>query len=371
MGRSTAAAPIDDTFIFECFTVAENSGQLMWRVRPDGHFQEARDATAFNNQFAGRAVSPYSHEGLRRVSVTYQGKLRALNILKVGWVLAHGSKASGKVEAVNGDGNDLRASNLRVVSYSENKASKAGEQSSKAGGRAGSLKTRHETDARVLAAMLDHHGASLAELGRVVGLSCATVGDRLGRLEKAGLTIGPQCVPGRSWLLSDKGREFAGGGLAPLDETDLDILRLIARYPLRRLPIARRVGCANDTSKRHLEALAARGLVETDIAKRFTITPTGLEILGVEAVEVGSSWLRHEAISAANAPDVTSRPTLETLTDEQRARVGGRARFKQRVEAKATSSAKAKFNPWFNSKPKPEQPSRSFEDYDDEQRMAG
>jgi hypothetical protein len=135
-----------------------------------------------------------------------------------------------------------------------------------------SLAHRRAVDAKLIVALANHPGLSVVRLGELVGLSESPACIRLSKVAARGLTQSPQCAPGRSWLLTAAGRELVMSD-APvvLDELDRDLLRSVARSPVRPARLAAETGVCNLTVRRRLNALAANGMVEVDEG-RFKVT---------------------------------------------------------------------------------------------------
>jgi hypothetical protein len=114
----------------------------------------------------------------------------------------------------------------------------------------------------LLAAMVEHQGASLAELSRLAGIGEARTSTRLTKLAERGLAESPQCCPGRSWALTDQGRAVALSERPLIDDLDKQILRVVAQSPggaLRLLALARRVQvCPMTACRRVADATPAK-----------------------------------------------------------------------------------------------------------------
>jgi predicted transcriptional regulator len=220
-------------------------------------------------------VAAFAHEpavfagpkGVPMVRLSHDGKIRRVQASRVAWALSRNEWPRGRVTLLGGE-RDFRPENLRLVRGGQNPASV---------GRS-SLAHRRAVDAKLIVALANHPGLSVVSLGELVGLSESGACIRLGKLAARGLTQSPQCAPGRSWLLTTAGRELAMTGKPLLDDLDLDLLRIVAQSPARLTRIAAEVGVCNFTIRRRIDALIARGLVET--GPRFTITGAGRELLG-------------------------------------------------------------------------------------------
>jgi hypothetical protein len=118
----------------------------------------------------------------------------------------------------------------------------------------------------LLTTLAEHPDPTLPVVSRLVGSSASCVCARLAKLQAQGLTCGPRCNAAERWRLVE--------ATAQLVLHDRDILKALARAPLRQLELARRVNVCSLTAKHRLGLLIARGLVVLDV-QNFSITATG------------------------------------------------------------------------------------------------
>ena len=226
MGRpSITQPPVPASFIVEAFEVRD--GVLIYRERPQRHFPHRVDDHArFNAKHAGKPAGFAGPRGVPIVRFVYDGKTRRIALLKVGWIVSTGAYPRGVVLPRDGDPWNVARDNLQVVPHGLQKPWTTG------GGQASSLERKAEVDASLLAAMAEHEGAGLMQLAKLVGIGEGRISTKLGRLASRGLAESPQCVPGRSWALTEAGREIVQGEKPLIDDLDRDILRALARTPM-------------------------------------------------------------------------------------------------------------------------------------------
>ncbi|EIV2008355.1 HNH endonuclease [Klebsiella pneumoniae] len=106
--------PID--FWRECLSYDAENGVLYWKTRPLEHFMTSQSCATWNKRFAGKpAGSPnnqqYIHIGMRN---------KLYKAHRIVWALYYGEYPHSLIDHVNGNRQDNRIENLRVVSSSEN-----------------------------------------------------------------------------------------------------------------------------------------------------------------------------------------------------------------------------------------------------------
>ena len=303
MGRGVQLEPpVPVEFIQKSFCVRD--GCLV-------HRQSKR--TDIVGEPAGFAVN-----GRPVVRVQHMGKTRRIGLLRAAWAISTGAYPAGEVVPRDGDHWNASPANLTLVPHCSHKPQAAA-------GRASSLVRRQEADRALLAALAAHGGASIAQLSRITLTSESRVSTKLGKLAVQGLATSPQCVPGRSWMLTDQGRAVAMEERPLLDDADRQILAVLHCSPMGHVRLSRRIGVCLLTAKRRASFLAERGLVIADIRKFYSITSQGIEALGPKS-QPPSRWIRVEAISAAAAKDVAERTTIPEATAAQRSNSGKLAR---------------------------------------------
>lgn len=106
--------PID--FLKECFVYDGATGRLFWKRRPRHHFSSDNAWLASNSQFAGTIAG--SPNKKRRWSTKINGKLYQNH--RIVWAILTGAWPDDQIDHMNGDPEDNRIENLRVVSNTDN-----------------------------------------------------------------------------------------------------------------------------------------------------------------------------------------------------------------------------------------------------------
>jgi hypothetical protein len=315
MGRGCQLEPpIPASFIAESFTVRQD-----W-------------AASARGDLIGESATYRDPDGVLRARLTYRGKRRSMTAAKIAWAVHFGDHAKGVVKTIGAE-DDFRRENLTVVPNCAHRPWETG------GGQASSLKRKAEVDRSLLAAMADHEGAGLAQLAKLVGIGEGRISTKLGKLAERGLAQSPMCVQGRSWALTDQGREIAVAERPLIDDLDKQVLAVLRSAPMGPVRLSRRLEVCLLTAKRRVCLLAERGLVIPDIRKFYAITSAGIEALGPEA-QPPPRWVRLELISAAAARDVAERTRLDDRTQAERSRPG------QMAKAAAKRNRSYAFNPY-------------------------
>lgn len=194
--------------------------------------------------------------------------------------------------------------------------------------------------------MAGHQGVSLTQLARFAGIGEARTSTRLTKLAERGLTVSPQCVPGRAWALTAQGRAVVLAGRPLLDDLDRDILRALALTGMGVMKLSRRLGTCPLTVKRQLGLLTARGLAFADPRRFYVATDAGREALGPDAAKPTPRWVIPEAVAASTARDVVNRPYVNDITSAQRSNCGKLARAAAKRNKSSPSMAAATSSGW-------------------------
>lgn len=113
-------------FLRECFSYDPETGQFVWRRRPDHHFTRESDARAWNSQNAGNlAFQGREKEGYGRSEVRYEGRRCRMRSSRVAFKLMTGEEPE-QVDHRNGDETDDRWGNLRAATNTQNARNKPG-----------------------------------------------------------------------------------------------------------------------------------------------------------------------------------------------------------------------------------------------------
>ena len=301
MGRGiNTQPPVPATYIRECFACRQD-GRVIRR----------------DHRLAALAHEPAGYcgpDGKLMVGVAYQGRIRRIALLRLAYVLAFDQWPKGQVQPRDGDEWNGAASNLSVIRRGQNPSAVG----------ASSLEQRDKTAMTLINALADHPGASVARLGEIIGLSESGACTRLTKLARKGLTISPQCVPGRAWALTGAGKALVNG--QPLiDDRDKGILMACARAAHGLMALVRVTGSCRLTMRRRIDRLIERGLIETQDG-RYAITDHGRAALGDAAPK---PWLTPAAVAASLAKDVTERRSPDVTTPAEAGRMGARVRWRK------------------------------------------
>jgi hypothetical protein len=94
----------------------EASGLLFWLPRPHEMFATESAAKSWNTKYANKVAGSKTSEGYTIISVLGVSYMAH----RLAWVIANKKLPDGEIDHINGDRNDNRAKNLRVVSAQEN-----------------------------------------------------------------------------------------------------------------------------------------------------------------------------------------------------------------------------------------------------------
>lgn len=104
-------------FLRECFDYIFETGELVWRKRPDEHFATLRGGKTFNTRFTGKIAGHYhSRNGyleIRFDRMLYKGH-------RIVYKLLTGEDPDGQLDHIDGDVSNNRIENLRVATPQEN-----------------------------------------------------------------------------------------------------------------------------------------------------------------------------------------------------------------------------------------------------------
>lgn len=107
---------LDIDFLRDCLTYETSSGLLFWKKRPLAHFANANACGVWNSKHAGSVAG--SPNTKRRWSTKINSKLYQNH--RLAWALHYGCWPEDQIDHINGDPEDNRLANLRVVSNAEN-----------------------------------------------------------------------------------------------------------------------------------------------------------------------------------------------------------------------------------------------------------
>lgn len=110
------AKTLDIAFLHECLEYEAASGLLFWKKRPLEHFASANACGVWNSKHAGAAAG--SPNNKRRWATKINAELYQNH--RIAWALYHGVWPDDQIDHINGDSEDNRIVNLRVVTNAEN-----------------------------------------------------------------------------------------------------------------------------------------------------------------------------------------------------------------------------------------------------------
>lgn len=106
-----------------------DTGKMFWRRRDRKWFNDNHEFPRWNTRYAGKECFNYVNAGYMRSKIF--GKDYAAH--RVAWALHHGAWPSGMIDHIDGDRQNNRAANLRVVSPLENSRNVALSSKNKSG----------------------------------------------------------------------------------------------------------------------------------------------------------------------------------------------------------------------------------------------
>lgn len=107
---------LDIDFLRECLTYEGASGKLFWKKRPLAHFANTNACGVWNSKHAGTTAG--SPNVKRRWSTKIGGELYQNH--RLAWALHYGRWPEEQIDHINGNPEDNRIANLRVVTNAEN-----------------------------------------------------------------------------------------------------------------------------------------------------------------------------------------------------------------------------------------------------------
>jgi hypothetical protein len=108
-------------FVRACLIYDPQTGTLTWRTRPEDHFASRNAASVWNSKHAGKPAG--SPNVKRRWSTKINGTLYQNH--RLAWLLHCGIWPEDQIDHINGDPEDNRISNLRVVTNAENQKNRS------------------------------------------------------------------------------------------------------------------------------------------------------------------------------------------------------------------------------------------------------
>lgn len=129
----TARSLPSQEYLRECFDYDPETGVLIWRERPVGHFiapKRGADiiARAWNKKMSGTQAGAVSATptGKRYIKLGLGGNGRTVNAHSVIWKLVTGYEPLNEIDHRDGDGTNNRWDNLRDATHAQNGANHPG-----------------------------------------------------------------------------------------------------------------------------------------------------------------------------------------------------------------------------------------------------
>lgn len=117
------------SFLQECLTYEASTGRLFWKRRPSEHFSNENVCAIWNAKYAGKmAGSPNAKKrwSTKINAVLYQNH-------RIAWALYYGCWPDDQIDHINGDPEDNRIVNLRIVTNAENQKNASRKKTNKSG----------------------------------------------------------------------------------------------------------------------------------------------------------------------------------------------------------------------------------------------
>lgn len=131
----TQAKPLpSQKVLHETFDYNPETGDLIWKVRPDHQFSNPGQARSINSREAGRVAGANSNRGgYIAIGITLPGE-KVFNYFahRLVWKWVHGVDPED-IDHINGNIRDNRIANLRSVPHSENMKNAAMKRNNKSG----------------------------------------------------------------------------------------------------------------------------------------------------------------------------------------------------------------------------------------------
>ena len=105
------------------------TGKMFWRRRDHKWFNDKQEFRRWNTRYAGKECFNYANAGYMRSKIFRKDYAAH----RVAWAIHHGAWPAGMIDHIDGDRQNNRASNLRVVSPLENSRNIGLSQKNKSG----------------------------------------------------------------------------------------------------------------------------------------------------------------------------------------------------------------------------------------------
>lgn len=125
----------DVTDLRACFEYSPENGGLIWKSRPDDHFDTPKSAHIWRGRFAGKRAGAFDHKGYLAVTMTLRGVRQTHKVHRIVWALATGSWPALQIDHANGHKADNRLENLREATPVQNMRNRAARRDNKVGAK--------------------------------------------------------------------------------------------------------------------------------------------------------------------------------------------------------------------------------------------
>lgn len=103
-------------YLQECFSYNQETGELVWKIRPIHHFKNSHGMNYFNARFSGKIAGSKTIKGYLRVDINQIG----FTVHRVIWKLVTGNDPLEQIDHKNHNKSDNSWNNLRHCTQIEN-----------------------------------------------------------------------------------------------------------------------------------------------------------------------------------------------------------------------------------------------------------
>jgi len=103
-------------YLKECFDYNPETGEFVWKERPNSHFKSEKSMKSFNKKFAKNSAG-FLNKEKQCYTVTLDGKLYP--VARLAFFILNGRLPSIYVDHIDGDKKNLKATNIREMTKAE------------------------------------------------------------------------------------------------------------------------------------------------------------------------------------------------------------------------------------------------------------